>query len=1226
MKRLLYSGVVGTVLAFAIQVQGQEQAFVFRGDNQIHVDQISHWSNWVYQNNLVRDVAVAIDSTRLFDFTTSGIKPRFFSNKKNYVIDLDRFEYNHPLPGFEAALIQGNVSALSNSAQAARVGDDDPTTFWEPAEEDFNQDGLRNWQILVDLGRTVWADSIVVLLPPVQSDGELVVPLISESIIGFQELTPEQQAEVERFNRRRALADIVAPADLIDANGDTLVRLGQTLINEGQNLPRDLATLQYLKQLNINSIQVQSEEDLGDVPKLFVLEVSMGKQAGDSSSKNFAYHIVGRASATGNQRRYVFPLEPLDKADFDLDGVPDIPGTFAHFVRLSIFDSDFDQKEFLGEGEEGQSIYEGLVPERQGQRIFQRLTAGGFTKRINNLEDEQGNTVTAETIYNNLPAAEQGPIRYFKRELPRVSEIQVWGPGPNLAYHPRDRAGGGYEDGGRGTPEFSMDGVYMTRWLGNAWDIKYSTGGGGQDALICCTMWMDLGAVFWIDKIVLGAVTTRDNSNEGALFGLHMLGSDGTALRALNMQTFEDFTQLEFGLSWTDLASEIHKNNWSNFNRIQQEAFEEPRRLRFFQMRNDDPTGARSGAYSAQGHFNEVQMYGEGYPAEISFNSPPIILLPGVSEEDALTVKQRSVLSQIHWEGDAMVRRIDPFTGRNIEVAEPLEDHPEVELQIQTRTSDTIDSLFTYFEVSGAGTASERRVEIDVVDYQALSDLWGEFFAWDALPDTKTLRLQTHRSDRDDDRDGVIDEDPIDGIDNDGDKLIDEDGFTGDTGGPNSRGTITLTKHARRTDDDGDGAEDEDPIDGIDNDGDFLIDEDGKKKAAPRQEPQELITPFFAGWSPWSEPYQPTGRENRALITSPSPRKFLQVRVNIVSNDPNVSARMRSLRIDLAPPISTEVVGELAILTEDGLQRPVRNLVPQPLDYGPPKDIPPLDQQAFSFFMRAAGPDPNVDDPEVTEGFDEILLITPTAARLTGVRLGQVKVAELGGASSGTSVKQASETVFSRSFMFDNEGLLRDEDGATIQVVTRGDSLLVQFPESINKEFGDLDNAIVELQFSTKVLNAGTEILSFVRNSSSTSPVFQRVEAEGRDATELVDSRTARPTIIHTAKVVDEIRVSQFVTPNGDGINDQLVVEFTVLSLREDRPIEVGLYDLAGRRVGKAQAANGQVVGQSGVIGFTWDGRDDSGQLVAPGMYIARIELKTDQEDVQTVRLVNVVY
>jgi len=59
--------------------------------------------------------------------------------------------------------------------------------------------------------------------------------------------------------------------------------------------------------------------------------------------------------------------------------------------------------------------------------------------------------------------------------------------------------------------------------------------------------------------------------------------------------------------------------------------------------------------------------------------------------------------------------------------------------------------------------------------------------------------------------DGLIDEDPINGMDDDNDGLIDEDD------GPPGQGI----------DDDGDGAIDEDYVDGEDNDGDGLIDEDG---------------------------------------------------------------------------------------------------------------------------------------------------------------------------------------------------------------------------------------------------------------------------------------------------------------------------------------------------------------------------------------------------------------
>ena len=216
-----------------------------------------------------------------------------------------------------------------------------------------------------------------------------------------------------------------------------------------------------------------------------------------------------------------------------------------------------------------------------------------------------------------------------------------------------------------------------------------------------------------------------------------------------------------------------------------------------------------------------------------------------------------------------------------------------------------------------------------------------------------------------------------------------------------------------------------------------------------------MTTPYFAGWSPWSEPYQPTAQGNIAPITSPSPRKFMQVRVDISSNDPEVTARVKRLHIDLAPPISTELAGELAVVTEMR-----EDLVAQTGDYGPPWQIPPLEHQPFSYFLRAAGPDPNVAG--VAEGFDEMLLLTPTAAELVGVRLGTVSVTEVGGG-------QASQTKFARAFVLDEaEGVFKDRDnGLVLPVYSSKDSLRIVFPESINKGFGEKQNALVEVQFRT---------------------------------------------------------------------------------------------------------------------------------------------------------------
>ena len=75
-----------------------------------------------------------------------------------------------------------------------------------------------------------------------------------------------------------------------------------------------------------------------------------------------------------------------------------------------------------------------------------------------------------------------------------------------------------------------------------------------------------------------------------------------------------------------------------------------------------------------------------------------------------------------------------------------------------------------------------------------------------------------------DDADGFLNEDAIDGIDNDGDLLIDEDP-PGKLSTCDPRSSAVWTSSP--LDEDGDGAVDEDPSDGADNDLDGLVDEDG---------------------------------------------------------------------------------------------------------------------------------------------------------------------------------------------------------------------------------------------------------------------------------------------------------------------------------------------------------------------------------------------------------------
>jgi flagellar hook assembly protein FlgD len=95
---------------------------------------------------------------------------------------------------------------------------------------------------------------------------------------------------------------------------------------------------------------------------------------------------------------------------------------------------------------------------------------------------------------------------------------------------------------------------------------------------------------------------------------------------------------------------------------------------------------------------------------------------------------------------------------------------------------------------------------------------------------------------------------------------------------------------------------------------------------------------------------------------------------------------------------------------------------------------------------------------------------------------------------------------------------------------------------------------------------------------------------------------------IGVRNVVSQAVVSPKVfTPNGDGINDQATIDFTLFKVHTARPVTVSLHSLDGRQV---RSITSTVTG--GQQRFVWDGRDEVGSVVPPGMYIASIQAATD--------------
>ena len=68
---------------------------------------------------------------------------------------------------------------------------------------------------------------------------------------------------------------------------------------------------------------------------------------------------------------------------------------------------------------------------------------------------------------------------------------------------------------------------------------------------------------------------------------------------------------------------------------------------------------------------------------------------------------------------------------------------------------------------------------------------------------------------------------------------------------------------------------------------------------------------------------------------------------------------------------------------------------------------------------------------------------------------------------------------------------------------------------------------------------------------------------------------------------------------------------FKVIKVGDDSPVEVLIYDLSGRLVRQLVEQRGVSTGEYGVV---WDGRDESGLVVAPGVYVVRLRVDTDTQ------------
>ena len=199
------------------------------------------------------------------------------------------------------------------------------------------------------------------------------------------------------------------------------------------------------------------------------------------------------------------------------------------------------------------------------------------------------------------------------------------------------------------------------------------------------------------------------------------------------------------------------------------------------------------------------------------------------------------------------------------------------------------------------------------------------------------------------------------------------------------------------------------------------------------------------------------------------------------------------------------------------------------------------------------------------------------------------------------------------------------EDQVEIVSIT-DDGFVVRFPRVLEND------SVLKVHFVSRVLSFSTTFEGRVLLLAEDA--FQGVVAG--DAALLDDADipfksdvTVLSPSVNSGSLVGALDVSTTViTPNGDSANDHLKMSYEILAVVGEAEVTVEIFNLAGqsvRRLFVGLADNG-VYNTESQPGLSWDGRNDEGVLVPPGLYLLQVGVEGDARSSATVQPFGVAY
>jgi len=233
-----------------------------------------------------------------------------------------------------------------------------------------------------------------------------------------------------------------------------------------------------------------------------------------------------------------------------------------------------------------------------------------------------------------------------------------------------------------------------------------------------------------------------------------------------------------------------------------------------------------------------------------------------------------------------------------------------------------------------------------------------------------------------------------------------------------------------------------------------------------------------------------------------------------------------------------------------------------------PNEIPIMEESRLTYRIR-------FDFASGDLGIDTVIVTTPSPARMEAVRWNEEPIAE------------------------DRYTDLTDKH-----------FIKVGFDQTLAAD----DTAALEIDFSTTL---------FFSENAYPSMVISRNSAGNPQTVEQSDSTWTVTTVgIPEGTLVSvEAKPNPF-SPNGDGLFDETLISYFVAKISYPQPLSIKIFDLNGDLVRTLRDRDDPAF----FYEIAWDGRDDDGDLVAPGLYIYQVRLKADQGEEAVTKTITVQY